>query len=578
MSQLQAPHGSQGPGLARPGHARPANPRTAEANARADSKENSSGRQASRRLEQPHRFLRWPGTDLARTGMHLSGGALPAMLADTASAAGPASTPVAHHLAATKNPTSADWAKSFLWRLRISDLLITVIVVYVAFAARFSFAGTAGPSTTTLQYAGLGLLIVALWNLDLEIFRTRERTVVGAGAAEYRRVLNSTLRSFGAPAIVLIVFDLQLVRGFFAVALPLGICLLVASRWMWRNWLGRQRARGRSLSGAVVVGEAKDVRYVITQLSRNLSAGYKVAGVALTTPQDQIRLQAPWHEVPEMANSEDIASTVKRTGAQTVIVAGKLPGGPAAVQELGWRLGDMSCELVLASSLTNVAGPRVHFRPVEGLPLMHVELPQYSGGKHVIKRAMDVVLSAVALLLLAPLLGALALIVRLDSHGPSFFHQERVGRNGKPFTMVKFRSMVSNAEQLREQLAEANEGSGVLFKLSSDPRVTRAGQWMRRYSLDELPQFWNVLLGHMSLVGPRPPLATEVAGYERPTHRRLLIKPGITGLWQINGRSDLEWNEAVRLDLYYVENWSLTGDTIILWRTFKAVYRSTGAY
>jgi lipopolysaccharide/colanic/teichoic acid biosynthesis glycosyltransferase len=183
-----------------------------------------------------------------------------------------------------------------------------------------------------------------------------------------------------------------------------------------------------------------------------------------------------------------------------------------------------------------------------------------------------------ALLALSPLLLLLAVIVRLDSPGPMFFRQDRVGKDGHPFGMFKFRSMVVDAEARLAALDQRNEGAGVLFKLRDDPRVTRCGRWMRKYSLDELPQLWNVVLGNMSMVGPRPPLDREVSGYERHTHRRLLIKPGITGLWQINGRSDLAWEEAVRLDLYYVENWSIAGDLFILWRTFRAVIKPSGAY
>ncbi|WP_129587322.1 sugar transferase [Arthrobacter alpinus] len=191
---------------------------------------------------------------------------------------------------------------------------------------------------------------------------------------------------------------------------------------------------------------------------------------------------------------------------------------------------------------------------------------------------MDIAFSSFALLVLLPLMLVLAVVVRRDSHGPAFFHQDRVGRNGQVFQMIKFRSMVTNAESILSSLKNANETDGLMFKMAIDPRVTRCGRWMRKYSLDELPQFWNVLRGDMSLVGPRPPLKKEVDEYEKPTHRRLLIKPGITGLWQVSGRSDLPWDEAVRLDLYYVENWSLTGDFIILWRTFRAVYEPTGAY
>jgi len=209
---------------------------------------------------------------------------------------------------------------------------------------------------------------------------------------------------------------------------------------------------------------------------------------------------------------------------------------------------------------------------------MHVELPSYEGGKHVLKRAFDIVASALGLLVLAPLFFVIAVLVKTTSAGPVFFRQARVGRSGSLFSMIKFRSMVPNAESVRAQLEAQHDGNGVLFKLKDDPRVTRIGKILRRYSLDELPQLWNVLVGHMSLVGPRPPLESEVAQYEKHVLRRLYIKPGLTGMWQINGRSNLSWEESVRLDLYYVENWSLTGDLMILWRTLSVVVKPVGAY
>jgi exopolysaccharide biosynthesis polyprenyl glycosylphosphotransferase len=209
---------------------------------------------------------------------------------------------------------------------------------------------------------------------------------------------------------------------------------------------------------------------------------------------------------------------------------------------------------------------------------MEVDLPHYTGARHVVKRVMDLLVAGVALVVLAPVLGVLALIVHLDSTGPVLFRQERIGKDGSPFAMLKFRSMVADAEARLDALTEKNEGAGVLFKVKDDPRVTRCGKWMRKYSLDELPQFINVLKGEMSLVGPRPPLAREVGEYEHYTHRRMLLKPGITGLWQISGRSDLDWDDSVRLDLYYVENWSIMGDLMILWRTFRAVLAPSGAY
>lgn len=471
------------------------------------------------------------------------------------------------------------WSVNYSRKLRLSDALVTAFVVAVAYLWRF---GVPGAQVTSFRhemgYLWICLAIVLVWNLDLAYFRSREKRVFGAGVSEYRRVVQATLRTLGLVAIALLVFQIEISRGFLAVALPLGVFLLVSERWMWRRWLSRQRQVGKSLSNVVILGNPQDVEYVIGQLRGNLSTGYKVAGVALTTIQPGMQLLPPWYEIPVLSTAADITELVDKTGAEAVVVAGALPGGPKSIQELGWRLEDRSTELVLASSLTNVAGPRLHFRPMEGLPLMHVELPQFSGGKHIFKRLMDIVLAAAAMIVLLPIFTCLALIVKLDSRGPVLFLQERVGRNGETFKMVKFRSMVVDAEEQLASLRESNTGAGLLFKMVQDPRVTRCGQWMRKFSLDELPQFWNVLRGQMSLVGPRPPLAREVAEYQQPVQRRLLIKPGITGLWQINGRSDLAWDEAVRLDLYYVENWSLTGDIVILWRTFKAVTAPTGAY
>lgn len=473
----------------------------------------------------------------------------------------------------------ASWSASYAKKLLVSDAVVTVIVVAIAYLSRFGLSMTTSPTLSReIGYLWVCLAIVLLWNIDLAYFRSRDKRIFGSGVTEYRRMVQATFRTFGATAIIVLVFQFDISRGFLAVALPLGIILLVGERWMWRKWLARQRQHGKSLTNVVVLGNPQDAEYVINKLRNNLSAGYKVAGAALTTLQPHMELRPPWYQVPVLSTAADIAELVEKTHAETVVVAGALPGGRKEIQELGWRLEDMSTELVLASNLTNVAGPRVHVRPMEGLPLMHVELPQYSGGKHIFKRAMDIVLSAVALLVLFPLFLLLAVIVKVDNPGPALFFQERVGRNGEKFKMVKFRSMVVDAETRLASLQQANEGKGVLFKVANDPRVTRCGRWMRRFSLDELPQFWNVLRGHMSLVGPRPPLASEVAEYEQPVQRRLLIKPGITGLWQISGRSDLDWDEAVRLDLYYVENWSLTEDIIILWRTFKAVTAPSGAY
>jgi len=238
----------------------------------------------------------------------------------------------------------------------------------------------------------------------------------------------------------------------------------------------------------------------------------------------------------------------------------------------------MNIKMIMAPALTDVAGPRIHTQPVAGLPLIHVSTPNLATGQRVIKRVFDLMGASTLLIALFPLLAIIAITVRLDSPGNIIFKQIRVGAKGQHFEMLKFRSMVSNAEDQLESLKEGSEGNGVLFKLKADPRVTRAGKTLRRYSLDELPQLLNVINGTMSLVGPRPPLPTEVEQYQSHVHRRLMVRPGLTGLWQVSGRSLLSWDDSVRLDLYYVENWSLSGDIVILLKTVRAVLARHGAY
>ncbi|HET8926845.1 MAG TPA: sugar transferase, partial [Microbacterium sp.] len=281
---------------------------------------------------------------------------------------------------------------------------------------------------------------------------------------------------------------------------------------------------------------------------------------------------------PVLGDWSDLLGRIDQAGADTVIVTGNHPLTPRQLRELGWGLEERKANLIVAPALTDIAGPRIHSTPVAGLPLIHVDYPEFTGVKLALKRTSDLVASLLGLIILSPVFLVIALTIWSTSTGPAIYRQERVGMHGRPFRMLKFRTMVVDAEQQLSSLLDASEGNGVLFKMRSDPRITRFGRFLRRYSIDELPQLWNVIKGDMSLVGPRPPLASEVRSYERWVHRRLLVKPGITGLWQVSGRSNLSWDDSVRLDLYYVENWSLTADLIIMWRTIRAVIRSDGAY
>jgi len=475
--------------------------------------------------------------------------------------------------------SGAAWARQYRMKLRATDAGVIVAVIATAFLARFVL-GTPISSAAEIPrgYWLTPAAVLVTWVITLSTFRTRDLRIIGVGATEYRLVINASALAFGMLAIVFLLLQVDTARPYFLLALPLGVTMLVLERWMWRKWLIRQRRFGHYLARAIVVGDRDEVEYVVRQIDHKSGAAYHVVGAAIEGAETDAVKVGDHNVVPVVADFDNVASAARLLQVDAVIVAGHPKLGNTYIRNLGWDLEKTQAELVLSSRLTDVAGPRIHFRPVEGLPLIHVEIPQYDGAKHALKRALDIALSAVALILLSPLLALIALLVKIDTPGPALFRQVRLGRNGRPFHMLKFRSMVRTAEDDLAGLLDKNEGAGVLFKIRSDPRVTPFGRFIRKYSLDELPQLWNIVRGQMSIVGPRPPLPAEVANYESHMHRRLYIKPGLTGMWQVNGRSELTWDESVRLDLYYVENWSLAGDLMIIWRTIKIVVRPLGAY
>jgi exopolysaccharide biosynthesis polyprenyl glycosylphosphotransferase len=272
-------------------------------------------------------------------------------------------------------------------------------------------------------------------------------------------------------------------------------------------------------------------------------------------------------------------AAIHLTGADTVAVTATEHLGVHGIRKLTWDLESMDVDLLVSPGVLDVAGRRLSMRPVAGFPLIHVEKPQYHGAQRFQKRAFDFFFALAAIMGMSPLLILTAIAVKLTSGGPVFYTAERIGLDGKPFRMLKFRSMVDGADrQLPELLMQNEAAGGVLFKMRQDPRVTAVGRFIRKMSIDELPQFFNVLKRDMSVVGPRPPLPREVEAYDGDVRRRLLVKPGITGLWQVSGRSDLSWENSVRLDLSYVENWSMVGDLIIIGKTLKAVLSKNGAY
>lgn len=463
------------------------------------------------------------------------------------------------------------WFAWFRYGVFITDVVMIVAALVVAQFLRFGEGpGYIASNWAPVHYGVAALGIQLVWVIALSATDSRSTRVLGVGIEEYRRVLVATFGAFGAIAIISYLLQLELSRLYFIAALPIGLVLLVAGRMGWRLALSARRVRGRAMFGTLIVGGATEVETTRAELARAPHAGYLPVGAAVLGHDEN-----PDEGLPRVDLSDlPLLAADERVGA--VMIAGSVPR--ETVRQLAWHLESVEVELIVVPRLTDVAGPRMHVAPVGGLPMVHVDLPEFTGFAYSVKRLIDIIGSAFALLALLPVFAAIALAIKLDDGGPVVFRQQRVGRDGREFTMHKFRSMVTDAEKRRMELEESNEGAGALFKLKSDPRVTRTGAVLRRYSLDEFPQLWDVLRGAMSLVGPRPPLAREVATYEEHVHRRLLTKPGITGPWQISGRSDLSWEESVRLDLNYVENWSVAGDLVILMKTVRAVLRPNGAY
>ncbi|WP_244970879.1 sugar transferase [Gordonia jinghuaiqii] len=469
----------------------------------------------------------------------------------------------------------------YVRRLAWTDAIL--VIGAVAFAQIFRF----GPGSLTPASGKFGVSsvlisvgLIAAWLVALRVGGTLDRRIVGSGSEEYSRVTTSCLAVFGTLAIVDLLLKLDVARGFLAIALPLGTFGLLVSRWAWRQRLGWQRLKGIHLDQLLVVGTERSAKPLIERLVADPALGFEVVGVCLP-PGESTRMSHVTvgdKEVSVYGDFDDVTRAIFASGATTIAVTSAEAIGHRAMQDLSWELQDAYVEMLVSPGVTDVAGPRMLVRPVAGLPLLHIDKPRYEGANRFRKLMLDKLVAAAVLIAISPVLLAVAIAVKLDSKGPVFYKATRVGVGNKPFLMWKFRSMVQDAEAQKDDLAAQNEGAGVLFKMRADPRVTRVGKFIRRYSLDELPQLLNVLGGSMSLVGPRPPLPEEVARYDGRVARRMLVKPGITGLWQVSGRSDLSWEESVRLDLSYVENWSIMQDFIILWRTVKAVFAKEGAY
>ncbi|KAA9150520.1 sugar transferase [Amycolatopsis acidicola] len=407
----------------------------------------------------------------------------------------------------------------------------------------------------------------------LPLNRAWSRHVLGEGAEEFRRLGRGLVMAAVLVAMAGLVFGALDVQPWVFLAVPLVGLIALPQRYALRRILHHARNfNGTCMLPVMAAGDPDTVRDLIDRTRADAHVGWRVEAVCTASGAGEVG------GIPVAGRLHEVADQVRRGGYRVVAVTADPYWTPRRLQQLAWDLEGTGADLVVAPVLMEVAGPRLNVSGVLGMPLLRVSAPAFTGGRRMIKEAFDRTVAAAGIALISPVLLTIALLIKLGDGGPVFYRQRRIGRDGRSFLMIKFRSMVVDADKVRSELLSANEGAGPLFKMRRDPRVTRIGMILRRYSLDELPQLFNVLSGTMSLVGPRPPLPEETEGYDGAAQRRLLVKPGITGLWQVSGRSDLSWAESVRLDLRYVEDWSLALDMTILWKTARAVVGGRGAY
>jgi exopolysaccharide biosynthesis polyprenyl glycosylphosphotransferase len=423
----------------------------------------------------------------------------------------------------------------------------------------------------TLAIYGTPFLIGVLWLLLLLVRGSYNRRVIGVGSEEVRLALSATLILFAIVAGTSYLIRADISRAYAFVALPLGLLLIAISRFSWRQWLYRKRREGQFLSRILVIGSERTAPLLAEKLDQESFAGYHVVAL-MNLPVDSLSTS---RNLEEWLTA--VVDAIDEQGASAVAID---PGDDASydvIRQLSWRLEGRNIDLLISPGSLDIAGPRLSVRPAAGLPLLHLDEVSLSRSQRAIKRMLDVTGSLIGIVLLSPVMIGCALAVRFTSHGPVVYRQMRVGRGGEIFSMFKFRTMRDRAELEIESLRDQHDLDEPMFKLINDPRVTRVGGFLRRWSLDELPQLFNVLGGSMSLVGPRPHPLDDVDRYQSEAFRRLALKPGMTGIWQVEGRSNLTWDQALQMDLHYVEKWSLESDIYLLAKTTKAVISKSGA-
>lgn len=468
------------------------------------------------------------------------------------------------------NERFASWSRRYVLSLAAADVAVGAAAVGVP--SMLSHSLSAGD--LSVYFLPLTILGAVLWPLVILLMRGYNRAAIGVGSEELRAVLRA-----GVVVVVIGAFPAgwlqqQTLITLLVVATPFALALSTLVRLVARRVLHKRQRAGRNFRRVLVAGSTPAVRELSNRIAKEPLGGMRVVGACL--PRSEVAVASDLR-APVVGTLESVARAASNLEVDAVAVTSDDATRDSYLRRLAWSLEGSGVELLVDPGLVEVAGPRMHIRPMMGFPLLQVEEPHFTGWRRALKRGSDIILTGLGLIAISPLLIMIALAVKFQDGGPIFFKQTRVGRGGVPFTMYKFRSMVVDAEARKAELMDRNEGKGGLFKLSHDPRITRLGKFLRDYSLDELPQLFNVLNGTMSLVGPRPHLAHELAAMPSEAMRRSLVTPGLTGLWQVSGRSNLEGDDAIRLDLRYVENWSLTLDLLILWKTGYAVLAKRGA-
>jgi exopolysaccharide biosynthesis polyprenyl glycosylphosphotransferase len=471
------------------------------------------------------------------------------------------------------------WKRAYRRRVLIADFVVLLVTVSAAdILSRFIGEDGAADRPGFNQHTVLSMFLVIVWMGALGVMRSRDISLVGIGAEEYRRVVSATVWVFGMTAVGTLLVKVEISRVHLGIALVLGLSGLILARHLQRRDLARRRRNGDYVTRVVVLGKLESARVLCESFARSPEAGYRVVGLCVPDFDGEFGREVlmPTGLVPILGDDSVVKSALRFAGADALAVAAAEHLGHQNMKKLAWRMQSMNTELIVVPGVTDVAGHRLRMRPIDNLPLFHIDAPpQHDSPSMFAKRLLDITLGIMAVLAAFPIMIAAGIAIKLEDGGPMFFRQERVGFGGKRFKIIKLRTMSAAAP------SSGQDGKAGVFhgkSASENPRITRVGGLLRRTSIDELPQLFNVVGGSMSLVGPRPLVVGEAESVEHFVARRALVKPGMTGLWQISGRSDLNDDERVRLDHSYVDNWSVMQDLMIIWRTVRAALQRRGAY